>query len=234
MGGQRITGLAEPIVSSDAATKNYADTITAAFFSTGDMKPTLKTVPDSGWIMMFDQTIGNAGSGAVSGGPQMLALFTLIWNNISAPSGNTLAPVSGGLGASAAADWAGLKVLTLPLSVGRVIGNSANGGTTGLTQRILGRSVGAETAALSTANLPPYTPAGTITNGAITSTTPQAGGTASTTMAGTTTSSIVGATSIIITSTQAASTFTGSPQGGTSAAFQIMQPSLFVNWMIKL
>ena len=47
MGGQKITGAADPTVATDVATKNYVDTTTATFFSTGDVKLTFKIVADA-------------------------------------------------------------------------------------------------------------------------------------------------------------------------------------------
>lgn len=242
MGGQKITGMADPTVATDGATKNYVDSI--ASFSTGDMKPTLKIVADTGWLMMFDESIGNVGSGAAFQGAAYQALYLLIWDNISNPTGNAFAPVSGGLGVSAATDWAGLKPLILPKTLGRVLGNAGNGGSTGLTARALGSSFGAETATLITANLPPYTPAGT--NGASTvavnSTatnvvvgnisgpqTAQSGAGTGTATGGSFGSGVIGSTGAAV-----AQVFAGTAQGGTSTAFSIMQPSGFINWMIKL
>lgn len=241
MGGQKITGMADPTVATDGATKNYVDSI--ASFSTGDMKPTLKIVADTGWLMMFDESIGNVGSTGAFQGAAYQALYLLIWNAISNPTGNAFAPVSGGLGVSAAADWAGLKSLILPKTLGRVLGNSGNGGTTGLTSRALGSSFGAETATLVTANLPAYTPAGT--NGSSAANVNSPGNVVTGTVAlpltaqtgsGTGAATGTGFASGVVASsgTASAQTFAGTAQGGSSTAFSIMQPTGFVNWMIKL
>jgi microcystin-dependent protein len=106
----------------------------------------------------------------------------------------------------------------------------------GANPNALGAFGGAQSQTLQTTNLLPYTPAGTITNGAITSTV--SGG-------------IYGSTSInysyyqagnqggppgaiTVTSTQAASTFTGNAQGGASTPLSNVQPTLTANCMIRV
>lgn len=91
---------------------------------------------------------------------------------------------------------------------------------------------GAQTRTLTTANLPPYTPAGTITNGAITI----GGGTLGGNLSASAASSIdfqVPRNAVAITASQAASTFTGTPQGGTSTGFSILPPGIIVRKCIR-
>lgn len=96
----------------------------------------------------------------------------------------------------------------------------------------LGWASGSQSTVLVTANLPPYTPSGTITNGAITSTPSQAqvvtgvGGLAFGAGSG------GGLNSLTVSSTQAPSTFTGTPQGGTSTAVNNVQPTMVVNVLL--
>lgn len=121
-------------------------------FSTGDVKFTLKTVADTNWVMANDGTIGNAASsGTARANADTLALFTLLWNNVS----NTYAAVSGGRGASAAADFAANKTIALTKMLGRALGVAGAGST--LTSRALGEFLGAETHVLSTAEMPAHT-----------------------------------------------------------------------------
>lgn len=98
----------------------------------------------------------------------------------------------------------------------------------------LGATAGFQSNTLSLIHLPPYTPVGAITNGAITSTTPQLGGSAGTTQGNTPQSTVIGATAIVITSTQATSTFAGTPQGGSQTPFGVVQPSMELNYVIKV
>lgn len=130
-------------------------------FTTGDVKPTLKTVADTGWVMGgSSSTIGNVGSGATYANVNALALYTLIWTNISQPTANTYSPVTGGLGASAAADWAGLKPLNTGWWAGHALGVAGAGGS--LTTRALGAEVGEETHLLSTGEMPSHYHAASI------------------------------------------------------------------------
>jgi hypothetical protein len=118
-------------------------------WSTGDIKLTMKTVADAGWVMMNDGTIGNAASGGTTrANADTVALFTLLWTNVS----NTWAAVSGGRGASAAADYAANKTIALTKKLGRAIAIAGAG--SGLTSRALGETLGAETVTLSIAQMP--------------------------------------------------------------------------------
>lgn len=122
-----------------------------AAFTTGDGKITLKTAPDSGWVILDDGTIGSSTSGASNrANADCQALFTLVWNNVSNPSGNADCPVVGGIGLSAAADWAANKKITLLTSLGRTLGVAGAG--SGLTTRALGHTTGAETVAVPLKN----------------------------------------------------------------------------------
>jgi microcystin-dependent protein len=115
-------------------------------------------------------------------------------------------------------------------------GSSANRLTDandGLDGDVLGDTGGGETQTLVTANLPAYTPSGTISNGSISIshnapattlltgsgadgpfTFPQAGSAAT------------------ISASQGASSFSGTAQGGTSTAFGVVQPTIILNYII--
>jgi len=239
MGGNKITGMADPTVSTDAATKNYVDTTTAAFFSTGDIKPTLKIVADAGWLMFNDNSFGSATSGANVASNATQALFTLIFNNIS--DANAPIQTAGG-GATtragqtnAATAWAANCRIVLPLALGRAFG--AAGAGSGLTARALGQPLGEETHLLNLTELPtgihssgtgtatagggrPNIPVtdGTISNGSVSGpgsnfppvTSGSWGGVGSLAVAGTATSDNTG--------------------GG---AHNNIQPTVFVNWMVR-
>lgn len=97
-------------------------------FTTGDGKMTLKTAPDTGWIMANDLSIGSATSGATGrANADTAALYTLIWNGIA----NAYAPVAGGRGANAAADFAANKAMLLPKNLGRALVFGGTGTTVG-------------------------------------------------------------------------------------------------------
>lgn len=129
---------------------SYADTL-GLVPTTGDVQPTFKTVAKPTWVMMNDGSIGNAASGGTTrANADTEALFTLLWNNII----NTWAPVSGGRGASAVADFAANKTLTLPKALGRALAVSGTGA--GLTARALGENLGKEKHALTDAENGPH------------------------------------------------------------------------------
>lgn len=188
----------------------------------------------SGFVRANGRTIGSASSGATErANADTQALFEYLWGADSNLS------VSGGRGASAAADWAANKTIALPDLRGRTIaglddmGASTAGRLTssffGATPTELGAAAGSQTQALITANLPPYTPAGTIVS------TPSQG----TVQKGTGTIP-VGSTSgfnVVVTdagSLTVTSTFTGTAQGGTSSSFSVMQPTLLATYYLKL
>ena len=84
----------------------------------------------TGWVRDNGRTIGSASSGATErANADTSALFAYLWTNFS----NTICPVSTGRGASAAADFAANKTITLPDKRGYVpgglddMGNSAAG-----------------------------------------------------------------------------------------------------------
>ncbi|MGY3527287.1 hypothetical protein [Bradyrhizobium sp. USDA 4452] len=237
MGAQKITGMADPTVSTDGATKNYVDTTTASFFSTGDFKFTFKGFADTGWILCDDGTFGSASSGSSNrANADTQNLFTLFFNVMS----DSAAPLltSGG-GAttraaqvSASAAWAANCRMTLPRMLGRAIGVAGSG--SGLTSRSLGAWIGVETITLATTNLPAYTPSGSVT-GTLSGATAAAnffsvntGGSANVFSPST------GTATTLPVSGNIAATFTGNAQGGTSTPFSIIQPVTFLNAMVKL
>ena len=132
------------------------DGVPGGAFTTGDAKITLKTVADVSWVMMNDGTIGDPTSGANRANTDCMALYTLLWNNIS----NTYAPVYTAAGAPtsrgvlALTDWANHKRLGLPRVLGRALVVAGTG--LGLTGRELGAWLGEETHAMTVAEMPSH------------------------------------------------------------------------------
>jgi microcystin-dependent protein len=132
----------------------------------------------------------------------------------------------------------GTNTFNIPDLRGRVFAGRDNmGGTAasrltstyyGIGADAIGAAGGAQSKVLVTANLPPYTPAGTNS----TSTFPYAPNSNFTTTASS--GGIVSVTSGGSTATVGAQTFTGTAQGGTSTAFSIIQPSITTNYVIKV
>lgn len=120
-------------------------------FITGDVMMSFRTSSVTGWIPCNDGTIGNSGSGATTfTGPLCQALYTLLWNNVPQVYG----PVTGGRGASAAADWAANKPLALTKMLGRVLGVAGGVAGAGLALRTVGMFAGEESHLLTEAEMP--------------------------------------------------------------------------------
>lgn len=113
--------------------------------TTGDVKFTLKTVADPGWLMCDDGSIGNTGSGATHADPSTQDLFIVLWNATASAPAN--APVSGGRGSTASADWIANKNITLTKMLGRTLAIAGTG--TGLSARAVGDAMGEEAHALA-------------------------------------------------------------------------------------
>lgn len=173
-------------------------------WSTGDVKLTLKVVADPSWIMANDGSIGDATSSATTrANADTSALYTLIWNNVI----DTWAPVSGGRGLTAAADFAAHKRITLTAMLGRALAIAGTGAT--LTARTLGQTLGEETHLMTLGEL--------VTHAHLqaSNTLIQTGGN---TYGGLGSGSTGGTTQ----------------NAGSSTPFNVMQPTSFLNAMIKL
>jgi hypothetical protein len=86
---------------------------------TGFIIPAFDDQPVAGWVRASGGSIGNAASGASErANADTSALFTLLWNR---DSGHDLLTISGGRGASAAADFAAAKTILLPDGRGRTL-----------------------------------------------------------------------------------------------------------------
>lgn len=127
--------------------------------TTGDIKVTYGTGVVTGFVRANGRTIGSATSGATErANADVQALFQYLWG------ADANLAVSGGRGASAAADWAANKTIALPDWRGRALaglddmGNSAAGRLTstyfGTSAIVLGAAGGAESKTFAQANLP--------------------------------------------------------------------------------
>lgn len=114
--------------STKAASTAYADAAISEAIPTGTVVPYVGTTAPSGFVLASGGTIGDGSSGATErANADTEDLFILWWNSTS----NAAAPVSGGRGASAAADFAAHKTITLPDLRGRVVAG-LDGGTSRL------------------------------------------------------------------------------------------------------
>lgn len=237
MGGNIITGHGTPSVSTDVPNKAYVDAVVAAFFSTGDVKPTFKTAADSGWLMMDDGTFGSASSGSSnSNSVSNLALFTLFFNNMS----DTAAPIltSGGgattraAQSNASAAWAANCRMSLPKALGRAFG--AAGAGSGLTARALGSSIGNETSTIGQVNLPAVNLTPNNTSNVTVFARVSTGNFSPNAVPNTQYLDIIQGTGGGGTSSFTYPVNVGTvPLGGSGTALPIMQPTVFANWMVK-
>jgi hypothetical protein len=191
-------------------------------FTTGDVKLSIKTVADTGWVLMNDGTIGNAASAATTrANADTEPLFTLLWNNTV----NGDVAVSSGRGASAAADFAANKTIALPKALGRELAVYGTG--SGLTARALGSITGAET--ITTAHLP----ASGLSIPSLSVSATFAGHSGN---GGATTTALVSPN--VAADTATSSVVTGSTGTGTTGVMgsggQYLGPRLHLNVMIKL
>lgn len=129
-------------------------------FQTGDPIWVPRSGTRTGWVRLNGRTIGSSSSGASErANADCETLFLHLWNNYT----DSIAPVTGGRGASAAADWAANKVIEPPDMRGRGsfglddMGNGAADIIAGAT--IPGASGGSATASFTIAleNIPSYT-----------------------------------------------------------------------------
>jgi hypothetical protein len=166
-----------------------------------------------GYVIMNDGTIGSAASGATTRfNTDTFPLYAYLWNNVSQPSSNAYAPVTGGLGASAVDDFVADKPIQLTLACGRVLGGFGTG--SGLTARTLGETTGTETQTLSIANLPAHDHPGSIVPGVNGATGP--------------------GTNVVLANTFSANAPLNIASQGNGTAHNNMQPTTFMGIFIKL
>ncbi|MCK1595485.1 tail fiber protein [Bradyrhizobium sp. 164] len=98
----------------------------------------------------------------------------------------------------------------------------------------LGESGGAQTRTLITANLPPYTPSGAISGTGLSSETTIQKNTSNITVnaGGSNTVPLTNNASVTLNGNQF--TFTGNAQGGSSTAFAIVQPTIVLNYLLRI
>jgi len=106
--------------------------------ATGDIKFHLGTTVESGWIELKGQSLSLTTNGDLNG-TDYLALYTQQWTDMA----DAQFAITGGRGASAAADWAAAKNGTLADARGRALIGKGTG--SGLTARTIGDdTVGSE------------------------------------------------------------------------------------------
>lgn len=227
------------VVGASAGTGTPPTVDATTVFGTLDLKARYGTGAHTGWVRANGRTIGSASSGASErANADCQDLFEELW------AADANLSVSTGRGASANADWVANKNIALPDWRGRALaflddmGNSAAGRLTatyfGTAATALGAaSTTTESKTLVTANLPAYTPTGTVAA-------PTIGGNAALGVpnGSGTQAANVGVNFSLFTNTQfqimSAPTFTGTAQGGLSTPFAIVPPTMLATIYIKL
>ncbi len=214
-----------------------ANAVAIVGMPTGVILPYGATTAPTGWVRANGRTIGNASSGGTErANADTSTLFSFLWTNY----GDSVCAVSSGRGASAAADYAANKTITLPDLRGRGLfglddmGNSAASrlGTVITSQTTNGASGGTETHTLTQAQLPSVTPAGTVSISdpghlhGIGVTTIASGG-------GSTGFGSSSSTSTAAATTGITASFTGTPFG-SGQAHSNMPPAFLTTFIIKL
>jgi microcystin-dependent protein len=175
----------------------------------GGMMPYIgATAPSSSFVFPYGQNISRT---------TYSALFSLISTGFGAGDGST--------------------TFGLPDLRGRVpagvdtMGGSAASRLTAATMNGTGLgsvSSATETKALATANLPPYTPAGSV------STSLSANANQAFWFSGAGNLNVLSGAVYSVSAITASSTFTGTAQGGTSTAFAIVQPTITLNYILRV
>lgn len=222
---------ASGIALSKPTNTQLLEAIRRLSMSTGDVKLTIKTAADPGWVMCNDGTIGSAASSATTRAhADTEALYTLLWTNIA----DAHAPVTGGRGASAAADFSANKPIALTKMLGRALAVSGSG--TGLTARALGSTTGTETHVLTQAETPLKSHAHAVTDPGHTHQQTNDGdnGISPTGLYTTGSNTGIGATAGTVTQPRVANISINTMGDTTASAHNNMPPESFLNAMIKL
>jgi len=208
--------------------------------ATGDLKARYGTGVLAGFVRANGRTLGSATSGATErANADAQVLFEYLWNT------DPNLAVSAGRGATSTADWAANKTIALPDWRGRVIagldtmGSTAAGRLTSTyfigDSTTLGVAGGFESRTLLTANLPPYTPAGSVS--VLSTLTDWVRGTLngfSSTSGGNLFQAGNGLSSLAAQQITSTGTLTGTAQGGTSTPIPIVQPTMLATIYLKL
>jgi microcystin-dependent protein len=206
---------------------------------TGAMTPYVGTTAPTGWVRANGRTLGNASSGGTErANADTETLFTLLWNQYS----NSVCAVSGGRGASASADYAANKTITLPDLRGRAFFGLDDMGSTAAsrlgsiitTPTTNGSSGGTETHTLTEAQMPVHQHSGTSLGATTTisgGTNIHSGSTNASYDSGPSSTKVVSSVNTITAST----TISGSVgQAGSGQAHSNMPPAFLGTYIIKL
>lgn len=223
-------------VSMVAGTITDQNSVVVVGIPTGIVWAYGATTAPTGWVRCNARTIGNASSAATErANADTENLFTFLWTNYS----NSVCAVSGGRGASAAADYAANKTIALPDLRGRGLfglddmGNSAASrlGTVITSSTTNGASGGTETHTLTENEMPAHDHGGETGTHAHSLNTILSSGTNANV------STSAGATTIAVSVSTANATANATASiasDGGGAAHSNMPPAFLTTFIIKL
>lgn len=197
----------------------------------GTCELTFQPSAQAEWIKINDGSIGNAASGGTTrANADTERLFTLLWDNttVAECAIQDSAGTPTAKGASAAADYAANRRIVIPIALGRAL--AVAGAGSGLTSRALAARVGAETHQLVTGEIPAHLHA--VTDPGHTHS--QEADTVLNKSPGDGTNKTGSGASSAGGSTGSAATGISIQNTGGDGAHNNMQPSVFLNVMIKL
>lgn len=246
-----------PHTTNGAAATLSVDGLTAKKIrmQTGVDIPDGVLIEGTPYVATYYNTAGEFILHGLASQPYSVPLGGLLYSTVSTPPNSAFVlPYGQAISRTTYADYFGLVGTTFGSGDGSTTFNVADvrgraifgldnmGGTsadrlTGLTNGIDGDTVGAtggkESTALVTANLPPYTPAGTIAMGgsqSVSGYTIFTGGGANTGGGGV----ALNTQSFTINGSNFTGTFTGTPQGGTSTAFNNLPPGIILPCFLRV
>jgi microcystin-dependent protein len=171
------------------------------------------TAPNSSFVLAYGQAVSRT---------TYATLFSLLGTTYGTGDGSTTFNIP---------DLRGRVVAGKDDMGGSAAGLLSNSFMTGPTT--LGGSGGSESRQLATENLPPYTPSGTISGGQLSVFWGKNGFNSPGSVDGVTTIGNSGVGSAALNGFSGFS-FAGSAQGGTSAAFGILQPTIIANKLLRI
>jgi len=209
-------------LATQQSIKAYVDGLIGSATPTGCVEAYLGSTAPSTWVFLDGLTLGNAASSATGrANADTSALFTFFWDNLA----DSEAAVSTGRGASAAADYAANKTITIPDGRNRTLagGDMGGGASSRLTSGVSG--VDGTTLGASGGDQRFHQHNHSVTDPGHTHTT-----------ASTASTSVSGSGGFYPTgSTSTGSSTTGISIGNEGAgSSENVQPVLICNWIIKL
>jgi microcystin-dependent protein len=236
-------------IGASSSSSSGSGSSAANGFETGDTMWVPVAGTRTGWVRLNGRTIGSgSSSGTERASSDTQSLFEYLWNNFS----NTLCPVSGGRGATAAADFGANKTIATydmrsrsPFGLDDM-GNTAAAIIAGGTPTAISTG-GAETVTIAQANLPSYNLSTASLTGSVSTTISNGTNVVRTlsnddfgtfSAAGGSTDvfdSVTGADQIDLSLSSGTVTFGGTiPSGGSGTATNKMPPYMLGTWYIRL